>query len=1153
MKAILNAGDIKNDELNRLARFNLAVAYCRQCQFKLAMENASTLAKSLSADSCLSTQCSYLIAEIHLANGEFEAAEKQLGTVFEEIAKHVEDDAWSPNFYAPFVNRILIDRPKYPALQFAHIVGAPMGRDRDPLLGVDLKASKRNVVLLDWLGRVERQSGKWFASSTFKKQVGMLKELNGEQFDTSYPTLVSEINNTSMSQSIEHRNRLNRVVAIQPKGHPDALAVFCDTIRHVGGKSYDPRSRAFNDVAPLLKLASKQIADSKTDSALQQVSLLELQALASLAKNDLTAATSEFESLIDLRASHWGSDHWLTAMAQNGLGIAHYRRGDYRSALGFLRTSCQQLQLKLSNETHELTKCLNDLAVVSIELGDYKLARTCLKKATAGETNWSNPYYGIAKTNLASLRMKLGDPVDVQELKRIATSSKESPHQRVPAFLSLSTLLRQTGKPDEALSILLEAKALTPDDPVVINAIAATYRELGQLDKSRKEFETSLELLKKRNDRKAMVLTYVGLALLDRAQGRPTEGLGWLRKAWPLVQSEVNVLHPVNIDLREVFGETLLQIGDAKNAHQSLARVVTFRNHLVRDVMPTLSMAEMLRLESALQDSSAYLLASRLASISPVETYRSIFQSRASANQVLLSQAGMVYEDEARPLADEVTRLRREISKLLLDDAPRSNIRPSKQQSTRLAILTKTREAIERRLAIASKNYQRQREHRKSNLDEFLVEFPENLVLVDFSKSLKDVKELEKRFERESNYVAFVVSRTPDSDTATVQRVELPAEKTVNQAIQEWQQAIAANGAEDLNKKSRAVYDLIWEPLKRLGVDLKSVAIAPTGKLASVPWAALQDQQGKYVLESSSVVTLPYAQYAERFFQSVASDSSEPVAETKSENRLLVGGLKYDRPNGNTKSNWSYLPNTKIEVDNILEIAGSSSNTKLLTEYDADESVVLEQLRQSSLAHFSTHGFFRGGDKAQQREKDAVDLFKIDYRRRNPLALVGLVLSPVSKQGDILADQFLSGEEVTSLNLRDCKLTVLSTCESGIGYQEEENGSFGMQKAFHLAGVENVIASHWKVDDHSTMMLMTLFYENLLKKNMSKVDALREAQLWMLDNPKVVFDKDAFAKMQDRNGPYGPKLTRNRPSVDKQAKRLPPKYWAAFSISGDWK
>jgi CHAT domain-containing protein len=49
-----------------------------------------------------------------------------------------------------------------------------------------------------------------------------------------------------------------------------------------------------------------------------------------------------------------------------------------------------------------------------------------------------------------------------------------------------------------------------------------------------------------------------------------------------------------------------------------------------------------------------------------------------------------------------------------------------------------------------------------------------------------------------------------------------------------------------------------------------------------------------------------------------------------------------------------------------------------------------------------------------------------------------------------------------------------------------------------VAGPSSVIASLWSVTDQATKALMVRFYENLWKRRMRKLKALREAQLWMM-------------------------------------------------------
>jgi hypothetical protein len=73
------------------------------------------------------------------------------------------------------------------------------------------------------------------------------------------------------------------------------------------------------------------------------------------------------------------------------------------------------------------------------------------------------------------------------------------------------------------------------------------------------------------------------------------------------------------------------------------------------------------------------------------------------------------------------------------------------------------------------------------------------------------------------------------------------------------------------------------------------------------------------------------------------------------------------------------------------------------------------------------------------------------------------------------------------------------------------------------------------------MALMTRFYENLWSKGIGKLEALREAQLWLRAEDVRRSDVIRGNRAVTADGD------------DAQAGRLPPYYWAAFVLSGDWR
>ena len=92
----------------------------------------------------------------------------------------------------------------------------------------------------------------------------------------------------------------------------------------------------------------------------------------------------------------------------------------------------------------------------------------------------------------------------------------------------------------------------------------------------------------------------------------------------------------------------------------------------------------------------------------------------------------------------------------------------------------------------------------------------------------------------------------------------------------------------------------------------------------------------------------------------------------------------------------------------------------------------------------------------------------------------------------------LTAEEVAALDLTGVEWAVLSGCDTGVGEVRAGEGVFGLRRAFQVAGAKTVIMSLWQVEDQATRQWMTTLYKSRFIKNLSTVNAVREAGLAVL-------------------------------------------------------
>ncbi|MDV7396359.1 CHAT domain-containing protein, partial [Arthrospira platensis SPKY1] len=93
-----------------------------------------------------------------------------------------------------------------------------------------------------------------------------------------------------------------------------------------------------------------------------------------------------------------------------------------------------------------------------------------------------------------------------------------------------------------------------------------------------------------------------------------------------------------------------------------------------------------------------------------------------------------------------------------------------------------------------------------------------------------------------------------------------------------------------------------------------------------------------------------------------------------------------------------------------------------------------------------------------------------------------------------LEDGILTAQDITQMNLRNTELVVLSACETGLGDIQGNEGVYGLQRAFKIAGAQYLIMSLWRVPDEETAEFMEKFYRYWLEGKLPIRNAFREAQ-----------------------------------------------------------
>ena len=154
------------------------------------------------------------------------------------------------------------------------------------------------------------------------------------------------------------------------------------------------------------------------------------------------------------------------------------------------------------------------------------------------------------------------------------------------------------------------------------------------------------------------------------------------------------------------------------------------------------------------------------------------------------------------------------------------------------------------------------------------------------------------------------------------------------------------------------------------------------------------------------------------------------------------------------------------------------------------------------ILHLAIHGFFLPIAKTKPQNYFDVNIGKDTLiMQQNSMFRSGLVLAGgnfawMGQELPGVEDGILTAYDIAHMDLSNTELVVLSACETALGEIEGNEGVIGLQRAFKIAGVKQIMMSLWKVPDNETVELITLFYSNWLSGQSTR-EALRNAQLSM--------------------------------------------------------
>ena len=286
--------------------------------------------------------------------------------------------------------------------------------------------------------------------------------------------------------------------------------------------------------------------------------------------------------------------------------------------------------------------------------------------------------------------------------------------------------------------------------------------------------------------------------------------------------------------------------------------------------------------------------------------------------------------------------------------------------------------------------------------------------------------------------VIFIVDR------GGVEAVETPASDEVIAArAARYRDALANGRKRDVLLLGDSLYRTLIEPIANRIAGKKELVFVPDHRLASIPFAALRRQDGRFVVQDHTVVTAPSAAV---FFR------TRRLSATRRVERVLVVAAPAE--------------GDAVRLDGTLREAAlvgqAYPRPVSLLGSDATSSQYRSHAPSADVIHFAGHGQSAADDGAETSL--------------------------------LFTDRKVTREEIESLKLYRAPVVVLAGCNTARGEVRWTEGTLSVARAFLAAGASSVIATLWPIEDGEAAEFFSRLHTHLAT-GASAAEALRATQL----------------------------------------------------------